>query len=157
MSLKQIFPIIKWLKNTRIYILLGVSLTSSLGVRGLHARIFSFVNHWDWELMNDSCNAYGTFGEFRYASWWNKWKKQKKKRRKEGGKEGRMEGREGEKKGGKEDGRKGSRRQASCWFLHRLFQEIIHIFMDKLLVRRWIGAFQNSMTYLNGSLTLARH
>lgn len=64
--------------------------------------------------------------------------------------------------GGRKDWRRerekqGSRRQGSCYIPHKLFQEMIHIFMDILLTRGRIGVFQNSMTSLNDSLTHIRY
>lgn len=81
-----------------------------------------------------------------------------KRRKKERGKEGRIDWRKEVREGGKKEGRRErrvrerSRRQASCYIPHKLFQEMIHIFMDKFLTRRWIGIFQKSMPFLNGSL-----
>jgi len=63
-------------------------------------------------------------------------------RGREGWKKGRKEGRKGGRKrrreGGKEEGRKRGRKetgQASCFFPYKLFQEMIYIFIDKLLAR----------------------
>lgn len=59
-------------------------------------------------------------------------RKKNKKRRKERREEGEMGG---WKDGRRESEKQGSRRQVSCYVPHKLFQEMIHIFMGILLAR----------------------